>query len=212
MKMYEYVMKGRITSWIPVILVITCCAIRLNAGMSDVGSVINYLDFFVYSYFPVVIWFYVQRIHRYYSSGFVHIRQNSNTNVFFVQTLIDYVTVVLFSLFITVIHMLIMMNSNVSLLEYPVLFAKLSAIYALLVSIFHVIYLIKHDIRIAFVISYGFLLFLSFSDTLFFLSIRIGSDTFQVLYILTCLLLSTITEVCILFYTKRKCDIYEIYS
>lgn len=211
MNVFDYVMKGKVTKQVPYVIVILSCFLWINTSQGEVHSILGYLDYFVYAYYPIAIWFFIQRIHWYYSSGFVQIRDKTHDNIFFKEIRADFITIILFSLFITIMHFLIMFQSDIDILEYPMFFVQMCSSYALLISVFHIMFLVKREIKIAFVISYGLFLFLGLSDVFFFFSMMLEKEVFYIISTLCFLAVASILEICVMIYIKRKRDTYEIY-
>lgn len=206
--MVTYIFKGKITNSIPYVLVLISCIFRITMPNEVITTLSSTLDRLIYLIYPLALWWYLQKIYTFFSS--YYIRQRYARAKYFLtrQFLCELLLAVTFSLFLTVIN-IILYWQFIGSIEVLSFFVDTCSIYILLISIIHLVYILKKDYKISFLVGYSclFILYL-YPLSLLLMSVGITMQLDTVISIVS-LFTMLIAFVLSCIYGKKERDFYE---
>lgn len=209
MKALAYVWRGRVVNSVPFIITCICVIVRLMFSVNETDTLENSLTLFIFVIFPPAIWFFIQRTQSYFSSMFLRVRKQTKISNYLIHTLIDYGLGISYACFIIGINVLLYMEIAFNTASLLLLWKTCSS-YVMMIAIYHFLLIYKRDLRIAFVLSYAISVISHFSDTLFFLKMRMMN--LDILLSIVYFAISTVLTAVIAWKVNKEGDLYELYS
>lgn len=215
MNVIQYLSKGKLVQSIPVCIVVILCFLRINTATINIDYMAFYFDKIAFAILPLVLWVYLQRLHRFFSCAYVQSRLTCAKERLFALHMVTNIAVTIFFTLSCYVVFVVLTASEWSMnqiLNYILLGLCLILIYILFLSIYHCLYLLIRNMKYAFVLSLVFMI--CYQRTRLFIDLSminsqnfLNSDVLGKLSIILCSVLIS-NLFCILY--SRKIDIlYE---
>lgn len=207
--MLYYLCKGKTANMMPYLLVLSSCIFRLLLPLEVVTTLTSSLDRLVYIIYPLALWVYLQKIYTFFSSFYIRVRYSKSKYFLMKQYFCELILVIAFSTVIAIVNLILYWQKALGM-EILFFFINTCCIYVLLISIIHLVFILKKDYKIAFVTGYICLLTLYLSDFIMLLGIPELAPQWNTIIFIVSLSLAIIALILTYLHGRKECDFYEI--
>lgn len=215
MNVLDFVFNRKSIGYIQGSIFVFLCVLRLALPVSNLVYVSFLYTMVIFLILPISLWSSFHKTTRLFGSSYIRVRfRNTKTNYFFVNVIVNDLIIILFVVFNAFLIFCISFDfTNLSFIPYYILTVIYwLCIYLIFLGVFHFVYFLAKELKIAFFSSYAFLFILSFATD--FISPSLFSyDTFDYteisVFILVCVVIILSAHIVLYKLGKGTCEVYE---